>query len=330
MRRAALVLVPALALAAYLLRSAKPESGAAEAAVAPSTEAPSAGKRAAVAPAPPTATPAASEVALYGERAAVSAPGRASASASTAPQPPPVEGTPAVALPAAGVRAIPGPPSPSGPASSCGGLFVRLITRADDQKFSFASIAKGYTQPAKIVHVGESVGGFRVTGIEWDRVWVQSGGTRCAVGMHFGARDAAEEANEGITAEEYARLPWVLPQSIVSGLSKRAEMEFELDDQTIADLYARGADVFAGLRIQVVEAKADAPGGLSLHEIRLDSLLERLGIEPGDLLVSIDDQPTSSVDDVVAALDAARDAESLTVRWMRDGEPFTLKLRARE
>lgn len=230
------------------------------------------------------------------------------------------------------------------PASACGGLFVRLITVADDPKFAFASIATTYGAPAQVVHVGDRVGGFRVTGIEWDRVWVQSGGGRCAVGMHFGARDAQEAAEKELSAEAYERLPWVLPHAIVQGLSKRSEMEFEIDAAAIAALYERGADVFAGLRVKVVkpgsraaearatlDSESEAVGArLELFDIRLDSFLERLGLESGDVLVSIDEAPTESIDAVVRALEAARDHKSLVADFTRDGEPFRLSFQLRE
>jgi general secretion pathway protein C len=272
-----------------------------------------------------------------------------SAAVSAKPPVPERPGVAAVDLPPANLSpptpVAPAAPAALGvPASACGGLFVRLITVADDPKFAFASIATTYGAPAQVVHVGDRVGGFRVTGIEWDRVWVQSGGGRCAVGMHFGARDAQEAAEKELSAEAYQRLPWVLPHAIVKGLSKRSEMEFEIDAAAIAALYERGADVFAGLRVKVVapssaaaQAKATQPSEgepvdarLELFDIRLDSFLERLGIESGDVLVSIDEQPTESIDAVVRALEAAREHKSLVADFTRDGEPFRLSFQLRE
>ena len=97
----------------------------------------------------------------------------------------------------------------------------------------------------------------------------------------------------------------------------------------IEALYARGADVFAGLRVKVIEAPDEGAGArLELFDIRLDSFLERLGIENNDVLVAINDEPVDSIDAVVKALDAARDKQSFTADFTRDGEPFRLSLRA--
>lgn len=322
-RRVALLLVPLLLGAVYLLRSEKP---APTAPIASTSE---------PAPRAPTSAPPASAIVgpmhPFSDERPVAAPERIPPA--PLPPPPPLErtGVPAVDLPPASA-APPRVAAPSVPASPCGGLFVRLITVAADPKVSFASMATSYAAPAQVVHVGERIGGFRVAQIEWDRVWVQSGGGRCAVGMHFGARDAEEHAAKELSGEAYAELPWVLPQNIVAGLSKRSELEFELDPATISALYARGADVFAGLRVKVVEAADDAPpeaqgARLELFDIRLDSLLERLGIENNDVLVAINEAPVDSVDAVVKALEAARDKASFTADFTRDGEPFRLSLR---
>ena len=321
-RRAALLLVPLLLGAVFLLRSEKP---------APTAPVASASQPA---PRPPTSAPPASATAAplraFSDERALAAPERIPTA--PVPPPPPIErtGVPAVDLPLA--SASPPPRStvaaPSVPASPCGGLFVRLITVAADPKVSFASMATSYGAPAQVVHVGDRIGGFRVAQIEWDRVWVQSGGGRCAVGMHFGARDAEEHATKELSGEAYAALPWVLPQSIVDGLSKRSEMEFELAPAAIAALYARGADVFAGLRVKVVEDTEEGEGArLELFDIRIDSFLERLGIENKDVLVAINEEPVDSIDAVVKALEAARDKESFTADFTRDGEPFRLSLR---
>ena len=343
-RRALLLLVPVLLGIVYLLRSEKPPARA-------TGSAPSADHLVAAKPPPVSASSARPSPPLSSTDGLPLRDGSRELTfqvpSATAPAKPPAPERPGVAavdLPPATVSP-PNPAAPGAPASACGGLFVRLITVADDPKFAFASIATTYGAPAQVVHVGDRVGGFRVTGIEWDRVWVQSGAGRCAVGMHFGARDAQEGAEKELSAEAYDRLPWVLPHAIVSGLSKRSEMEFEIDKAAIAALYARGADVFAGLRVKVLapvsgvaqdaeaqkDPKAEAVGArLELFDIRLDSFLERLGIESGDVLVSIDDEPADSIDAVVRALEAAQDHPSLVADFTRDGEPFRLTLQLRE
>lgn len=145
------------------------------------------------------------------------------------------------------------------------------------------------------------------------------------MGMHFGVRQADSELATALSGEDYAKLPWVLSQEVVAGLSKRAEMEFSLTTPTILALYAKGVDVFAGLRLEAL-GKPGEGRGLKLFDVRLDSLLERLGIEEGDVLLSMNEAPLSTALDVTTALQEARQSEELRAGFQRGGEPFVLEV----
>jgi S1-C subfamily serine protease len=144
--------------------------------------------------------------------------------------------------------------------------------------------------------------------------------------MHLGAREAEQQVQEQLSAEAYARLPWVLPEEITSGMFKRSEMDWELTEDAIAQLYDRGADVFAGLRVKPRDA-GDSDQGLQLHDVRMDSFLERLGILSGDVLVKIAGEPVTTADDVSRLLEAVREESELVVDLTRKGESYQLKLR---
>ena len=107
---------------------------------------------------------------------------------------------------------------------------------------------------------------------------------------------------------------------------KRSEMDWELSEDAIEKLYERGADVFAGLRVRATGSD-DEQAGLELHDVRLDSFLERLGILSGDVLVKIAGRPVSTADDVREALITAREEAELTVDLVRKGENYQLVLR---
>jgi hypothetical protein len=227
-------------------------------------------------------------------------------------------------------EAIAAKPNPRTPmVSACGGLVVRLITQAEDQKWAFASMAQGFDEPAKIRRVGDVVGGYRVASIEWDRVWVQGGSGRCAVGIHLGAREGQAEVKKsqgGVVEVSDPAPPWALPAEVVAGLHKRSETEYNLERVTIDALFARGADVFAGMSFEPVY-NLEALIGLRLLQIRLDSLLERLGLQSKDLVRKIDGQPITTPEQAIAALERARVRGELIAELERDGETFELSLR---
>lgn len=335
-RRAAMAAVPALALAVWLLGRAPHQSAVdASASAAP-----------AAAPTPAAATPivAGGEKALAARdeaRAADPAP-----TADDAPPPPSAAPPPAraaVDLPLAAdaptLPALRGSAPGRHPlhqayhehpaASLCGGLEVRLITASDDPAWSFASIATG-DDDAHIRRIGDQVGNWRVAAIDWDRVWVQSGGTRCAVGMHVGAREAHDElrgkSDELLVPASAA--PWAVPEDIASAIDKQSETEFQVTRAALDRIYASAAELLGG--VQLVPVKRDeAVVGVRLATLPQDSLLDRLGVERNDVVLALNDAPCTTLSGTLAALGDARDKNELVARLERDGQAFDLSVRVR-
>jgi hypothetical protein len=346
-RRVALGAIPVLALLVYLLRSDPPAQGvgasagapASAASVAPSSSGsplgfrlgaePDGGTEAEPVRAPPA--PAGSAVAPAPDRERLSALGERGLGREPLP---PVQV--AAHLPLLEDPTTP-PPGGGGDSRSaqltggpCGGMRVRLITTSKDPDWSFASIAPP-GQPAKLRRVGDSVGSWRVQTIEWDRVWLAAGATRCAVGMHAGAREAREAASGTSAAELLAdaeRDPavWHVPVKIAQGIHKRSETEYLVTPEAADAVFERGAELFAGLRLEPVR-RQQADVGVQIVELKPDSLLERLGVEPGDIVLAINDQVCSSLDASISALEAARESGVLLVRMEREGVVFDLDIR---
>jgi serine protease Do len=64
--------------------------------------------------------------------------------------------------------------------------------------------------------------------------------------------------------------------------------------------------------------------GVAIAKIRRGSYPDKIGLEPGDLLIKINGKDVYSVDDVVAALAEPADAWSLTVS--RNGQTKTIEV----
>ena len=219
-------------------------------------------------------------------------------------------------------------PQPTGP---CGGVQVRLITLSKDPKWSFASLAPGLDQPAEIRRAGDRVGNWRVASIDWDRVWLSSGGTRCAVGIHAGAREALAAIRKSgggqiLAAADGDPPPWQVSYALAQGIHKRSETEFMLSPKAIAGIFKRGAHLLTGLTIDPVRQDQQVVG-IRLGLIPPDSLLERLGLLSGDIVLAINDQPCSTLEETIAAVQRAREAGELIARMQRQGETFDLDIR---
>ncbi len=213
----------------------------------------------------------------------------------------------------------------------CGGVLVRVITTSADPAWSFASIASGPGQPASLRRVGDAVGPFRVDSIEWDRVWLLGGGVRCAATLHAGLREARAVAPRDpggralLAAADDAPPVWQVPAEVARGIQRRSATELLLDPRAVAGIYSRGADLFAGTRLDPVR-EGDQVVGVALGSIAPDSLLDRLGVESGDVLRALDREHVATLDGVTAALVAARSRRALVARFARGGSEFDVEL----
>jgi hypothetical protein len=220
------------------------------------------------------------------------------------------------------------------PAGPCGGVEVRLITDSEDPEWAFASLSAGPGKPAQMRRIGDAVGSFQLVGIEWDRVWLSSGGTRCAVGMHAGIREAQAqvagspslEREELLGDAEQAPPPWRVPEHIASAIEQKSVTEYVITRDAVHAIFASGSDLLSGLALRPV-SRDERVVGIELGKIQVDSLLERLGLHTGDIVLSLGDRPCVTLADTIAALEGLREQDVLVARLERQGEPFLLHVR---
>jgi general secretion pathway protein C len=253
---------------------------------------------------------AASEVALAGEKAL--------ARRSPDPETPP-EHLAAKLPPAEPARpAVAAPSSIGAPRGACGGLEARVISVGDDPEWTFSSIAPGPGEPARLQRVGDRVGAWRVAAIEWDRVWVQSGGPRCALELHRARRDHDAGSDRPP--------PWLVPETIAGAIEKRSETEYRLDSAALPEIFQQGGNLLSGVRVSPAsETKGES--AIELEHVPLDSLLERLGVHSGDVLESLNGVRCTTPGAALEALARARDSDRLVARVNREGESFEIEIR---
>ncbi|MYA32436.1 MAG: PDZ domain-containing protein [Gemmatimonadales bacterium] len=90
------------------------------------------------------------------------------------------------------------------------------------------------------------------------------------------------------------------------------------------ELAVRFQRTFAGAEFEPVRNFSDRRGldGLLVLRVAGGTVTDRLGLGPGDLLVRAGDRPIRDVEDLVAALESARN-EGLGVVWVRGGEEMS-------
>ncbi|MCB9582351.1 MAG: hypothetical protein H6717_35275 [Polyangiaceae bacterium] len=217
--------------------------------------------------------------------------------------------------------------------SQCGGVEVHAITASVDPKWAFASLSPEPGEPAHLRQPGDSIGSWRVDKIEWDRVWLRSGAGRCAVTLSDGAREGAELGkklgNKGLVFEAAPEVePWRVPGEIANAIESDGDGRYSIERAMVKPLFDRGGALMSGIEL-TPEIRAEQVVGVSIGGIREDSLLERLGVESGDVLMSLDDKPCTTLQAVVDALLGAREADRLVARLERQGQPFELEVRVR-
>jgi len=302
-RTLALCSIPLIAGGLYLARERRPATTPAPSVTPPPAE-------------PRGLGPLAGDLAERGE-AALAAP-----KPSAVPAAPPADAVAATNLPlASNQKPAAKRARASAPRGSCSGVEVRLITESEDPSWAFASLSPAAGERAVIRRVGERIGDYRVAKIEWDRVWLSGSGGRCAASMHFGAREAGEKSGKG-------EAPWRLSGELVDGIEKLGETRFAVDRGLLPTLYAQAGQLLAGVQIEPVRRDTEVVG-FELGEVRVDSLLERLGIESGDRVLAIDTAPVKDLESLLKALTAAREKERLVARLERQGEAFDLEVSAR-
>jgi type II secretory pathway component PulC len=312
-RRAALLAIPLIAGGLYLLREPKPQ---------PTAPASSGSEPLGL---PPTDLP--QGIQERGEAA------YAQPKSEPKPQLPSVAARdlPVVRPPSAGRSEAPSAPPPS-PFAACGGIVARGITAADDPKWAFASLSPAAGQDAVIRRVGDRIGSWAVDSIEWDRVWLKGGGGRCSVGMHAGAREAQEsqkKLKKGkkplLSDDGVEEKPWRLPGEIANSIENVSETHFSIEKEMFDSLFVRAGDLVTGAKLAPTK-RDESVIGLTLDEVRVDSVFQRFGVETGDVVVAIDGEAFASLEQIGKALIAARERERVVARLERRGEAFELTL----
>jgi general secretion pathway protein C len=213
---------------------------------------------------------------------------------------------------------------------ACGGIVLKAVTASGEPSWSSASLSPSPAEAAVVRHIGERINNWRIQSIDWTRVWLVQGSARCAVEIHPGLSVPAPKTRGGRGRQGMALLgdetpEWQVPAEIVQGIEKRSETEFYLLARTVEAIFARSAELLAGLRIEPVRRNGTV-AGIALDLVPAGSLLERLGVESGDVLLAVNEEPSPSPPAAVAALGRARQLARLVARLERRGEPFDLEV----
>lgn len=207
-------------------------------------------------------------------------------------------------------------------APPCEGVSVLATAAGKPVSDSFAVLSGGAKQAdaaGVLRRQGDEFEGKQVWLVSWDRVWLSGPGSFCQALLYAPA--PAERPGKG---------PKPAPQAAGAPLRVRqvAPGSFEIDRSTIEGLLDKQTELLGSVR-----AKPESVGGktvgLRVQSIKPGSPLAQVGIEPGDLLETINGVSMADPAGLIDAYAKLRIADRLRITLTRGGKPTTLEYAVR-
>ena len=168
-------------------------------------------------------------------------------------------------------------------APPCDGVKVRAIVDSSDPDFSFAALEDAKLPHDVLRRRGGDVAERTVAFIGWDRVWLRIDGRLCQASMFTPA--PPPEARPFAPAHPVlgdAGAP--LDPTIAKGIEKVSATSYRIDRGIVPRILEHQAEL---ARPQIAPVQSGGKGGVRLSGIKPESLLGELGIENGDVLLSV-------------------------------------------
>lgn len=216
-------------------------------------------------------------------------------------------------------------------APPCEGMKALLVLSSPKStEWSMAALTPAGSNDAKLVRIGEEVGGKTVQIIEWNRVVLSSGSSICQLQMFkpiklagVGPAASASIAAPAPPPPPPTTGPGAVPQEIASHIQRVSPTEFNVDRQVVDKILENQAELMRMARI-VPEQENGKVVGIRLFGVRPDTLLGTLGLENGDRLQAINGFDMTSPEKALEAYARLRTADHLTVQVNRRGQNTNL------
>lgn len=213
----------------------------------------------------------------------------------------------------------------------CDGVQTILITHSDDPSWSFAALA-GKDGRRTLRRIGDALDDRTVQGIDWDTVWLtSSSGQRCRSVIGQKAPPSAPVAApraDSVRREQTSTKRGSLPVDIASGIHKISDTRVEVERSVVDKIMEKQGELFRSVRI--TPPGPGGKGGLGISGVRPGSLLDALGLQSGDSLVSVNGfEMTTDPQKGLEAFMRLRSADRLDVSIVRGGKPVAMEVHIR-
>ena len=159
----------------------------------------------------------------------------------------------------------------------------------------------------KVVRVGSQIGNYRVSKIDRNYILLSKGQETKAVGFSFASASTKAEGRASIQS----------PASTLQSVVRKREIESITADPGI---------MFRQIRL-VPYVENGRTVGFLFEWIDPNSVFSKIGISPGDVLVSINNQSIKSGEDAFRILQVLRNESSFKINLIREGKSVELLVR---
>ena len=208
-----------------------------------------------------------------------------------------------------------GETTPSHPAFSlqpCANARASIVVASDDADWSLAAIIPSPGAPPLLRRRGASVGDFTVEFISADRVWLRDErGALCA------AKLAAAVPPPAASSSSAPHGP-ALDPSITRGIERVSQGEYRIDRGVLDRLFEDYATLARGTTVTPDKLNGRVVG-MRLDGVRTGSVLDLLGFESGDRIVTVNGTDLSDPTRAIEAIGAIRVAPRIDIDLSRRG-----------
>jgi general secretion pathway protein C len=214
-------------------------------------------------------------------------------------------------------------PSPSAfTLPACSNARASVVVASDDADWSLAAIVLSPGEPPLLRRRGSSVGDFTVEFISPDRVWLRGArGALCA------AKLAASAPPPSASASSSPHAPPLDP-TLARGIERVSPGEYRIDRGVLDRLFEDYATLARGTTVTPDKLNGRVVG-MRLDGIRAGSVLELLGFESGDRIVTVNGTDISDPARALAAIGVVRAAPRIDIDLSRRGVVSRLSLDVR-
>jgi general secretion pathway protein C len=202
------------------------------------------------------------------------------------------------------------------------GRALLVVRSEEDEAWSFAALA-GPDGQAVLRRVGDEVGGYTVTSVGRDRVWLTHDAKRCQLEL-FRAAPASVAASKSASGPPTTERSG-MPTSLASRIRRTGETSFEVQRSALDEILARQSELLRAIRI-TPEKSGGETTGVRLGGIRDGSLLATLGLRNGDRIRDLDGLDLRNPESALHAYARLRTADHLRLGIVREGRPMSFDI----